>query len=115
MQNVQLVVVLLPDKDADLCLLVKRIGDQHVDIHTICHIMGENKYKNDPNDRDFILYSGPKFDNGFLANLFMKANLKLDVRAANHVLQQKGPIFDENTMIMGMDVVSILQLFIFRC
>ena len=99
------VIVLLPDKDASTYAMVKRLFDQKLGLHSICHVVGY--YEKWVNNQK-IEYFGPMYDGNFLANLYMKFNLKCgsNTGSANQVLQNKGPLLDNTTMIMGMDVVS---------
>lgn len=92
-RGVSIVLVLLPDKDATTYANLKRAGDIDVGIQTMCTVSG--KY-------------GPKRKDDFYANLVMKFNLKATEGTVNHMLDRKnrGPILDETTCILGMDVVS---------
>lgn len=91
--SIRLVLILLPDSDQELYGLVKRVGDVQVGIHTMCHVP---KGKN------------PEFEKNFLANLYMKFNLKLSSNSANQVLAQKtDKILTNRTMLLGIDVVSL--------
>ena len=97
--NLDLVVVLLPTKDVGTYSMVKRLFDQKMGLHSICHVVAETDKKK---------YYGPKTDFNFFANLYMKLNLKLSPLGANQVLHVKPAALDDgNTMIMGMDVVSL--------
>jgi hypothetical protein len=93
-ESVDLVVVLLLDKDANTYATLKRGADVAIGIQTICTISGDY---------------GPKTRDDFYANLVMKINLKASVNAINHKLDRarKHPILDETICILGMDVVSV--------
>ena len=49
-------------------------------------------------------YWGPDSGPGFLANLFMKFNVKANQNGANQALLEDVPILDDDTMLMGADV-----------
>ena len=90
--NLDLIVVMLPDKDAHRYNTIKRIGDVEVGIHTIC-VVRENFCKQD------------KWDNKqTFANIALKANLKL--KGLNHELDREslGIIGENKTMVVGIDV-----------
>ncbi len=91
-EGVSIVLVLLPDKDANTYATLKRAGDIDVGIQTVCTVSGD---------------SGPKTADDFYANLVMKFNLKAAEGTVNHMLDRgkRGPILDETTCILGMDVV----------
>jgi hypothetical protein len=94
-ESVGLVVVLLPDKDANTYATLQRAADVAVGIQTICTISGEY---------------GPKTGDDFYANLVMRFNLKASANTINHILDRdrKGPILDGMTCILRMDVLSLL-------
>jgi hypothetical protein len=93
-ESVNLVVVLLLDKDANTYATLKQGADVAIGIQTICTISGDY---------------GPKTRDDFYANLVMKINLKASVNAINHKLDRarKDPILDETTCTLAMDVVSV--------
>ncbi|KAK4934814.1 hypothetical protein LTR10_024007 [Elasticomyces elasticus] len=93
--KVDLVVVLLPEKDMELYSTVKRIGDQGLGLATVCHVLKTNARKT----RVWPLTS-PQF----FANLSMKINLKADNTAVNQALANKPGMLAEGTMILGIDV-----------
>ena len=66
----QVLMVLLPERSPQLYAMVKRIGDQESGIHTICHVLDNKSW-------------GPKTDDQFFGNLYMKFNLKLSQSAVN--------------------------------
>jgi eukaryotic translation initiation factor 2C len=92
--HIDLVVVLLPRKDTGIYQIIKKVADTDVGIHTICHVVLRN--------------GSPNTQPGVLANLVLKFNIKLggDSLSANQVLSRQGPILTDNTMILGIDVVS---------
>jgi hypothetical protein len=90
-KGVEIVMVLLPDKDANTYAILKRAGDVTVGIQTICTVSGG---------------SGPKDRDDFLANLVLKFNLKASEDAVNQKLVERHnvPVLDNTTRILGMDV-----------
>ncbi len=94
--RVAFLVVILPDDDARLYKRVKYLGDIEYGIHTVCVIDNPKKF------------SKAKPESGaakaYCANVALKINLKLG--GCNHALDNKhmGIIFEENTMVVGIDV-----------
>lgn len=91
--NINCVVVFLPSSDASLYSCVKQAGDQLVGIHTVCHVLRRGHE-----------CLQPMSDTGFLGNLTMKINLKVNFDGVNHTLKTKDPILTDETMILGIDV-----------
>jgi hypothetical protein len=69
-RKVNVLLVLLPDKGAELYFMAKQLGDQVVGMHTICN----------------VVESGPKVNDQFLGNIGFKFNLKSSNTAANQIL-----------------------------
>jgi hypothetical protein len=88
-----LFLVLLPERSVELYSIVKAIGDQALGVHTICQVC--NKFK------------GPSSHPANLGNLFMKFNLKLHPQGVNQKLLKEVPILTPETMLIGLDVVSV--------
>lgn len=96
-----LVFVLLPSKSASHYSMVKRAGDQMTGVHTICMVC------TNIDDRVKGRYWGPRMDGQTIGNVLMKFNLKMRIDGVNQSLRlDNTPILDNNTMILGMDVVS---------
>jgi Piwi domain len=101
--NVDLVVVLLPDENADTYATLKCVGDVVVGIRTLCAISGKHNSRT---------------GDDIYANLAMKFNLKASQDSVNHMLdpEHKGPILDDTTCILGMDVVAApRQIYTLTC
>lgn len=106
-EGIRLVLVILPDKDAELYGLVKRAGELQdgAGVHTICLAVGKNKTLR---EGQWIPYVGPKLDAGFMANLHMKFNMKLSRKSANQTLATNtDKVLTAKTMLVGIDVVSL--------
>lgn len=98
--GVQIVLVLLPKLEAYVYGRIKFLADLKLGILTVCTVPSK-----------FIKGKGPKgtadfriMDPGYVANVAMKINMKLGGK--NHTLQDKylGPLMDESTMMVGIDV-----------
>jgi len=92
--KVKLLVVLLTDKTRYAA--VKRWGDQRAGVATICVL--EKKRKGAP----------PQWptDGSVFRNLCMKFNPKACSKSVNHELASKSALLTDETMLVGMDVVS---------
>jgi hypothetical protein len=88
--------VLLPKRSVELYSIVKAIGDQALGVHTICQVC--HKFK------------GPSSHPANLGNLFMKFNLKLHPHGVNQNLLKEVPILTQDTMLIGLDVVSVVLI-----
>ena len=102
--NIDLVVVMLPDKDAHRYNTIKRIGDVEVGIHTIC-VVYENFCKKDKVKKQGPSFKKPEEHNKqTFANIALKVNLKL--QGLNHELDlwSLGIIGANKTMVVGIDV-----------
>lgn len=96
--KLDLVVVLLPEKDMELYAAVKRVGDQDLGLATVCHVLRGPKNKDQPPG----VY--PNMSPGLFSNLSMKINLKTDTNAVNQSLAVKRRMLAAGTMILGIDV-----------
>ena len=89
-KNIHILVVVLPDKDANTYKMVKRLGDIEFGIDTVCLVGQNNK-----------LYKTPLHNDSYYANVALKINLKLG--GNNHRLRDQTRIY-KNTMVIGIDV-----------
>ena len=92
-ETLHLLIVVIPDEDASLYNQIKKAGDIHAGIHTICVVgwkIGKRK--------------GSEFDLQYLANVALKFNLKMGGK--NHRVVSSGlELIEENkTMVVGIDV-----------
>jgi hypothetical protein len=104
--NLGLIVFLVNDSDAGLYSLIKRLCDQQMGIANIYHVCKDQR----PRRKDtWNQFYGPSRDWNLMGNLAMKANLKIGLTGANQILAEKLPYLDNETMLMGMDVVCNLR------
>ena len=98
-RRLDLVFVLLPQREVPLYALVKRVGDQSAGIRTICHV---NRIRGPRNHQIAV----PDTNRNLLGNLSMKFNLKINPQGANQAFMRLAdiPILDDDTMLMGADV-----------
>ena len=94
-QRLNILVILLSDKS--WYGAVKRWGDLHAGIATICvKEKGKGRWAAWPTEASV------------LQNLSLKFNPKASAHSANHILGSKSPLLTDRTMLVGMDVVSSL-------
>ncbi|KAH6617949.1 ribonuclease H-like domain-containing protein [Chaetomium sp. MPI-SDFR-AT-0129] len=91
--KIQFVLVLLPSKDATLYNDVKKVGDVHTGIATVCV-------------QQSMITKG-KGQQGYFANVGLKVNLKFG--GANHRVQDKTQLVSK-TMFVGYDVTHPTNL-----
>ena len=96
-EALKLLFVLLPAKEVDLYALLKRVADQQLGIHTVCIVCKQPGTK----------WYGPPTQAPFLGNVLLKFNLKMGLWGTNQALLsgKSTPILDDDTMLMGADVV----------
>ena len=104
--ELRLLFVLLPEKSVPLYALIKRVSDQLCGVRTICHVCRSVNISQSKQARPSFSW-GPQITPGFLANILLKFNLKMNHNGANQALIAKGAILDDDTMLMGADVVCL--------
>ena len=120
-KGVGFVVVLLPEQDQELYGAVKKLGDQELGLHTICHVCRDHDSDNknadlrwNSNKAPLEDYWGPHVDLPTMGNLHLKVNLKLSTQqmaaqmSANQAPTSLGSIVTDKTMVVGMDVVCLV-------
>jgi Piwi domain len=92
--DLELIFILLPEKDIPLYALVKRVGDQTTGMRTVCHVY---KFKGKS-------MSNP--DRNVVGNLAQKVNIKICPNGVNQRLSgdHGDHILTDDTMLMGADV-----------
>jgi hypothetical protein len=100
-RTVELVVFVLPDKNANIYGAIKRAGDQKVGINTLCVVRQASTRTVDGTKVDVVCL---KNDVGTIANLALKVNLKSGDDTVNHALKSNDRVLTNDSLIIGVDV-----------